>query len=117
MHQKGEQGGTWGAQPPMNQMDDRQKAFAEGLTKEDRLLVAIRDELYEGSWEELLGDLDARMNRKPFVFKLKTRLDEDTARVSKLRAFEREHSVDLKALLEELEGKPGASHGEVGRGS
>jgi hypothetical protein len=102
-------------------VNDRQKAFAEGLTKEDRLLVAIRDELYEGSWEELLGDLDARMNRKPFVLKLKTRLEEDTARVAKLRAFEREHSVDLKALLEELEGKPGPDHGPhnegVGRGS
>src|SRR4051812_21518802 len=99
-------------------VDDRQRAFTEGLTKEERLLVAIRDELYEGSWDELVADLDARMNRKPFVFKLKTRLEEDTARVAKLRAFEREHSVDLRALLEELDGRPGAQHSEeIGRGS
>jgi hypothetical protein len=105
-------------------VDDRQKAFTEGLTREDRLLIAIRDELYEGSWEQVLEDIEARIGRKPFVFKLKTRLDEDTARVAKLRAFEREHSVDLRALLEELEGKPGDTgarprpgNEEVGRGS
>ena len=80
-------------------MDDRQRAFLTGLTKEDRLLVAIRDELYEGSWEELLEDLEARKNRKPFVVKLASRIEEDLTRVEKLRAFEREHAVDLRALL------------------
>lgn len=93
-------------------MDDRQRAFLEGLTKEDRLLVAIRDELYEGSWDEVLADLEARKTRKPFVVKLATRIEEDMTRVEKLRAFEREHTVDLRALL--------AAHGgteEVGRSS
>jgi hypothetical protein len=80
-------------------LDDRQRAFLEGLTKEDRLLVAIRDELYEGSWEELLADLEARKTRKPFVVKLASRIEEDLTRVDKLRAFEREHAVDLRALL------------------
>jgi len=81
-------------------VDDRQRAFLEGLTKEERLLVAIRDELYEGSWDELLQDLEARKGRKPFMVKLATRLEEDMARVEKLRAFEREHTVDLRALLD-----------------
>ncbi|MBI3725248.1 hypothetical protein HY251_15055 [bacterium] len=92
-------------------MDDRQRAFTEGLTKEERLLVAIRDELYEGSWDELVSDLEARRNRKPFVFKLASRLEEDLARIGKLRAFEKEHAVDLGALL----GAPGRDE-EVGRG-
>lgn len=69
------------------------------MTKEDRLLVAIRDELYEGSWDELVLDLEARKSRKPFVVKLATRIEEDMARVEKLRAFEVEHAVDLGALL------------------
>ncbi|MEZ0230028.1 MAG: hypothetical protein ACAI25_15495 [Planctomycetota bacterium] len=93
-------------------MDDRQRAFLEGLTKEDRLLVAIRDELYEGNWDELLVDLEARKGRKPFVVKLASRIEEDLSRVEKLRAFEREHAVDLRALL----AGPGGSE-EVGRGS
>jgi len=91
-------------------LDDRQRAFLEGLTKEERLLVSIRDELYGGSWDELLVDLDARKNRKPFIIKLATRLDEDKARIEKLRAFEREHAVDLRALLS----LPGGTE-EVGR--
>ncbi len=81
-------------------MDDRQRAFTDGLTKEERLLLAIRDELYSGSWDDLVADLEARKNRKPYVFKLATRLEEDLARVEKLRAFEREHAVDLRKLLE-----------------
>jgi hypothetical protein len=81
-------------------VDDRQRAFADGLTKEERLLIAIRDELYEGSWDDLVADLEARKNRKPHVFKLAARLDEDLERVAKLRAFEREHGLDLKTLLE-----------------
>jgi hypothetical protein len=80
-------------------LDDRQRAFADGLTKEERLLIAIRDELYEGSWDDLVADLESRRNRKPFVFKLATRLEEDLARVEKLRAFEREHACDLRTLL------------------
>lgn len=88
-------------------MDDRLRAFAEGLTREDRLLLTLRDELYEGSWDELLADLDARRNRTPVVFKLNVRLEEDQARVEKLRTFEREHSVNLRDLLREA---------EVGRG-
>jgi hypothetical protein len=93
-------------------VDDRQRAFLEGLTKEERLLVAIRDELYEGSWEELVVDLEARRNRKPFIVKLATRIEEDKARVEKLRAFERENAVNLRALLS---GQGGTE--EVGRGS
>lgn len=91
-------------------MDDRQRAFLEGLTKEERLLVAIRDELYGGSWDEVLVDLEARRARKPFVVKLATRIEEDKARIEKLRAFEREHGVDLRALLS-------GPQEEVGRGS
>ncbi len=80
-------------------VDDRQRAFLEGLTKEERLLVAIRDELYGGSWDEVVMDLEARRTRKPFIVKLASRIDEDIARIDKLRAFEREHACDLRALL------------------
>ncbi len=98
-------------------MDDRVRAFVEGITKEERLLVAIRDELYDGSWDELTADLDARMNRKPVVFKLNARLEEDRARVEKLRAFEAEHSVDLRDLLREVSLGTEGKNEEVGRGT
>ena len=97
-------------------MDDRQRAFLEGLTKEDRLLVAIRDELYEGSWDELLADLEARKTRKPFVVKLASRIEEDLTRVEKLRAFEREHAANLRTLLSET-ATDGGGETEEARGT
>ncbi|RMG06434.1 MAG: hypothetical protein D6731_25825 [Planctomycetota bacterium] len=79
--------------------EERHRAFADGLGKPERVLVVLRDELYGGSWDELVADLEARKQRKPFVFKLNSRIEEDLARIAKLRAYEEEHGVDLAALL------------------
>lgn len=64
----------------------------------------VRDELYGGAWDELEGDLLARRERKPAIFKLNTRIDEDLGRIIRLRAFEREHGVDLRRLLDLVTG-------------
>ncbi len=80
--------------------EERHRAFAESLTKEQRVLIVVRDELYGRSWDELLLDLKARQERRPFVFKLNTRIDEDLNRIAQLRAYEQEHRVDLRTLLE-----------------
>ena len=79
--------------------DERHRVFAEGLAHEERVLLLVRDELYGGSWHELEADLLARRERKPAIFKLNTRIDEDLGRISNLRAYEREHGVDLRRLL------------------
>ena len=81
-------------------MSERLRAFAESLTKEERLLVLIRDELYEGSWEELETDLQARRERKPYIFKVNARIEDDLNRIEKLRDFEQLQQVDLRTLLE-----------------
>ena len=79
--------------------EERHRVFAEGLASEERVLLVVRDELYGGSWDELEQDLHARRERKPAIFKLNTRIDEDLSRINKLRAYEREHGVDLRRLL------------------
>ena len=38
------------------------------LTAEHRMLLRIRDTLYEGSWEDFVHDLKARAADKPHVF-------------------------------------------------
>lgn len=38
------------------------------LTDEHRMLLDIRDSLYDGSWEEFKFDLEARAAQKPHVF-------------------------------------------------
>ena len=74
-------------------------AFLSGLGQGERTLLLLRDELYGGSWDELVADLEARQNRKPFVFKLNSRIEEDLERIQKLRAFERETGQDLADLV------------------
>ena len=38
------------------------------LTDEHRMLLDIRDTLYEGSWEDFKRDLEARRRSQPHVF-------------------------------------------------
>ena len=64
---------------------ERVRAFVDSLTKPERVLVLLRDELYEGSWDELRGDLEARKGRKPYVLKLHTRIEEDLVRIASRR--------------------------------
>lgn len=56
----------------------------------------IRDELYAGSWDEMLKDLEARLQAKPYVFKLATRIEDDLVRIRKMRDFENKHHLNLK---------------------
>ncbi|MGE0710199.1 MAG: hypothetical protein AB7N76_07660 [Planctomycetota bacterium] len=70
------------------------------LGEAERTLLLLRDELYGGSWDELVADLEARQHRKPYVFKLSSRIEADLELIARLRAQEQEHGVDLGALLE-----------------
>jgi hypothetical protein len=80
-------------------VDDRHQAFAGGLSREERLLIEIRDELYEGSWQSLIEDLIARRERKPYVIKLATRIDDDLARIEKIEKYEKEHEINLRDFV------------------
>jgi len=40
------------------------------LTEDHRMLLQIRDTLYEGSWEDFIRDLEARAAGRPHVFEL-----------------------------------------------
>jgi len=84
-------------------VDDRHNAFAAGLSREDRLLMVLRDEIYGGSWDGLRQDLNARLELKPYVIKLATRIEDDLARIERLAGYEQEHSIDLKDYVPGLE--------------
>jgi hypothetical protein len=75
---------------------DRQvRAFVERLTREERMLIVIRRELYDGSWDDMVADLRARLEGRPYIFKLVHRISEDLERIARLRAFEEENCADL----------------------
>ena len=72
--------------------------FVASLTPEERLLVRIKAELYEGSWDELVADLEARLSGRPYGLKLASRIEDDLVRVAKLRQFEKEQNIALEAF-------------------
>ena len=41
------------------------------------ILKELKDELFEGSWEQMKEELEARLNRKPMDSKLEHRLKKD----------------------------------------
>jgi len=79
--------------------------FASGLTPDEKTLVTLRDELYGGSWDQMLGDLRDRLKGKPYIFKLVNRIQDDIARIEKLSEYEKKHKINLADYLKKKESK------------
>jgi len=75
------------------------RRFVEGLTSEERMLVVLKHELYEDDWDEMVADLTARLNGRPYIFKLAHRIADDLERIDRLRQFERQHRVNLSLYV------------------
>lgn len=54
------------------------------LSPEDRMLVLLRDELYEGRWDLMRQDLLDRLNGRPYIYKLVHRIQDDLERIERL---------------------------------
>ncbi len=74
--------------------------FVETLTDEQRMLVVLKRQLYDGSWETMLDDLRNRLAGKPYIFKLVNRIQDDIERIEGLWKFEKEHNIDLADYVE-----------------
>jgi hypothetical protein len=77
--------------------------FVKALSREHRMLIILKGQLYEGSWEPMLEDLNNRLAGKPYIIKLATRIKDDIERIEQMRAFEEEYSIDLTDFVD-LEG-------------
>lgn len=55
----------------------------EGHTPEETLRGLV-EEIYQGKPEEMIRDMEDRINRKPFILGLVARLQEDILRVRKM---------------------------------
>ena len=77
------------------------RQFVESLSTEHRMLVVLKRELYEGSWDEMADDLKARLEGRPYIFKLAHRIVDDLERIEQLRQFERQFQVDLGEYVKE----------------
>jgi hypothetical protein len=93
----------------------RHRQFVAGLASGERLLMTLRDELYEGSWDKMLGDLRDRLAKRPYIFKLSSRIESDIAAIEKLSAYERAAGVNLAEYLAGQAGEESADEGEAER--
>ena len=76
-------------------VDGPVETFVRGLDDKYRMLVILKSQLYGGRWQEMLDDLQSRLEGKPYIFKLANRIKDDVERIGLLRAFEQKYGVDL----------------------
>ncbi|MFH1716495.1 MAG: hypothetical protein ABIF19_04025 [Planctomycetota bacterium] len=74
--------------------------FVARLGDEHRMLVILKAQLYGGTWEPMLDDLQNRLVGKPYIFKLANRIKDDIERIELMRKFEQERNVDLTDYVE-----------------
>ncbi|NCF56535.1 MAG: hypothetical protein GWP41_09800, partial [Planctomycetia bacterium] len=67
----------------------------------DKTLLILRDQLYEGSWPEMVMDLDGRLNKGFQVFELTELIEADLARIEVLADYEKKHDINLGDFLED----------------
>ncbi len=74
--------------------------FVATLSDESKMLVILKRQLYGGTWEPMLEDLQNRLNGGPYIFKLANRIQDDIERIQELFEFEKLKNVDLADYVE-----------------
>jgi hypothetical protein len=80
-------------------LDVPPEIFIDRLESHERVLVDLKDQLYEGSWERILDDLRSRLDNKPYLFKLSQTISRDLAAIERMKSYEMRHKVSLSKLL------------------
>ena len=87
------------SQQKPNEVETGVREFVSQMTPEEKTLLIIRDALYDGRWEEMQTDLEQRLQGRPYVFKLASRIEDDLARIRRMREVEERCSVNLKEYV------------------
>jgi hypothetical protein len=74
--------------------------FFNGLSEEHRMLIVLKAQLYDGTWEPMLDDLRNRLAGKPYIFKLANRIQDDIERIEQMQEFEAKHKIDLADYID-----------------
>jgi len=74
------------------------------LTATHRMLLEIRDTLYEGRWDDFARDLEARRRAEPHVFEtvpqspdMLATIGEHLRLIAEMQAWEQKHGATLRA--------------------
>jgi hypothetical protein len=74
--------------------------FVNTLSKERKMLIVLKAQLYGGSWGPMLDDLQNRLAGKPYIFKLANRIQDDIERIEQMAKFEEKHNIDLADFVD-----------------
>ncbi len=74
--------------------------YVSSLSEECHMLIVLKAQLYDGSWDPMLDDLRNRLDGKPYIFKLANRISDDIERIEQLIKFETDNGVDLSKYVE-----------------
>lgn len=85
----------------VSEMTAEHEDFVSRLPDKDKTLLILRDQLYEGSWQEMVMDLDGRLNNGFQVFELTELIEADLARIEVLADYENKHDINLGDFLED----------------
>ena len=84
--------------------DNRHDGNTLELTADHRLLLQMRDTLYEGSWADFVRDLRARAEERPHVFDtipdtpgMKDTINYHLTLIDQMQAWETAHQQTLSA--------------------
>lgn len=80
-------------------IQSQHEKFCRSLTPDERMLITLRDDLYDGSWDLMMRDLKDRLKGKPYIFKLVNRIQDDIQRIEKIQAYEKKNRVNLAEYL------------------
>ena len=84
---------------PQSSNPDSPPEEIAGITAEEWMLVRLREQLYGGHWDEMQLDLESRLRGEPYIFKLVNRIQDDLARIDRLRKIETGSGCDLKEFM------------------
>ena len=79
--------------------DKGHRHFVDSLSSGERMLIRIRDELYEGSWKLMLEDLQRRLEGKVYIFRLVNKIEQDIEGIQKLQKYEDEQKTNLNQYI------------------
>jgi hypothetical protein len=86
-----------------NNADANSKGGVFNLTEEHRMLLDIRDTLYEGCWDDFTRDLEARRCAQPHVFdtvpdspRMAKTIIVHLALIGEMRKWEETHGLTLR---------------------
>ena len=80
-------------------LDVPPEVFVARMEPYERVLLDLKDQLYEGSWERILADLKARLDNKPYIYKLSQTIARDLAAIERMKSYELRQKVNLSKLV------------------